>query len=186
MRRVEIHTDFIRLDAFLKFAGVSLTGGEAKWAVQEGEVRVNGEVCTQRGKKLVPGDRVVVLNGEDAQTVSFNRIMSSDLREFLLNRLIEKGGLLFEPELSPDGVRQLADLVMHACGGRAAVFSGADGAGYRYAVAQEDGDLRALTRALNEALRGRGGGKPFFVQGSVQAGRAEIEAFFAAHAEGGV
>ena len=58
MRWVEIHTDFIRLDAFLKFAGVSLTGGEAKWAVQEGEVRVNGEVCTQRGKKLVPGDRV--------------------------------------------------------------------------------------------------------------------------------
>ncbi len=94
--------------------------------------------------------------------------------------------LLFEPELSPDGVRQLADLVMHACGGRAAVFSGADGAGYRYAVAQEDGDLRALTHALNEALHGRGGGKPFFVQGSVQAGRAEIEAFFAAHAEGGV
>ena len=58
MRRVEIHTEFIRLDAFLKFAGVSLTGGEAKWAVQEGEVRVNDEVCTQRGKKLVPGARV--------------------------------------------------------------------------------------------------------------------------------
>lgn len=54
--------------------------------------------CGERAYTLVPGDRVVVLNGEDAQTVSFNRIMSSDLREFLLNRLIEKGGLLFEPE----------------------------------------------------------------------------------------
>ncbi len=53
-----IHTEFIRLDALLKFAGWAETGGEAKLLVQGGEVKVNGEVCTQRGKKLHGGDTV--------------------------------------------------------------------------------------------------------------------------------
>lgn len=55
---VTITTEFIKLDALLKFAGISETGGEAKQAIQDGEVRVNGEVCTMRGKKLRPGDKV--------------------------------------------------------------------------------------------------------------------------------
>ena len=54
---VKINTEFIKLDAFLKFAGAVDTGGEAKLAVQNGEVKVNGEVCAMRGKKLRPGDR---------------------------------------------------------------------------------------------------------------------------------
>ena len=54
---VKINTEFIKLDAFLKFAGAVETGGEAKLAVQNGEVKVNGEVCAMRGKKLRPGDR---------------------------------------------------------------------------------------------------------------------------------
>jgi len=58
-----------------------------------------------------------------------------------------------------------------------AVFAGADGA-YKYAIGHADGDLRALTKTLNAALSGRGGGKPNFVQGSLSASRAEIEAFF--------
>ena len=87
--------------------------------------------------------------------------------------------LLFEPAMSPDSVRRLTDLVMSACGGRAAVFAGSDEAGYKYAVGEQGGDLRQLVRELNTALQGRGGGKPFFAQGSVQAGRAEIEVFFA-------
>ena len=58
MERVIIHTDFIKLDALLKFAGLCETGGEAKERVQAGEVKVNGEVCTMRGKKCVPGDPV--------------------------------------------------------------------------------------------------------------------------------
>lgn len=57
-RRSTIHTPFIKLEALLKFEGLSGTGGEAKERIQGGEVRVNGQVCTQRGKKLVPGDTV--------------------------------------------------------------------------------------------------------------------------------
>ena len=54
---VKINTPFIRLDALLKFAGAVETGGEAKLLIQDGEVKVNGEICTMRGKKLCPGDR---------------------------------------------------------------------------------------------------------------------------------
>lgn len=53
---VQITTEFIKLDALLKFAGVMETGGEAKEAIQSGVVKVNGQVCTMRGKKLRPGD----------------------------------------------------------------------------------------------------------------------------------
>ena len=48
---------FGKLDAALKFAAAVESGGEAKEAVQEGRVTVNGETCTMRGKKLRPGDR---------------------------------------------------------------------------------------------------------------------------------
>lgn len=55
---IKITTKFIKLDSLLKFANVVPTGGEAKLAIQDGEVAVNGEVCTMRGKKIRPGDRV--------------------------------------------------------------------------------------------------------------------------------
>lgn len=56
---IEIHTDFIRLDAFLKLSGAVITGGEAKLAITGEQVCVNGEPCTMRGKKLRDGDSVL-------------------------------------------------------------------------------------------------------------------------------
>lgn len=55
---VSIKTDFIKLDSFVKFAGLTDTGGQAKEMVLTGQVKVNGEVCTMRGKKIKPGDQV--------------------------------------------------------------------------------------------------------------------------------
>lgn len=63
METIEINTPFIKLDALLKFAALVGTGGEAKNAIVDGFVTVNGEVCTQRGKKIYPGDKVE-LGGE--------------------------------------------------------------------------------------------------------------------------
>ena len=60
-----ITTEFIKLDALLKFAGLCETGGEAKELIQGGAVKVNGEVCTMRGKKCRAGDTVEL----DGQTV---------------------------------------------------------------------------------------------------------------------
>ena len=53
---ITITTEFIKLDSLLKLSGLCYTGGEAKEVVQAGQVLVNGEVCTQRGKKLRDGD----------------------------------------------------------------------------------------------------------------------------------
>jgi ribosome-associated protein len=58
MKIIQITTEYIKLQDLLKLADVVATGGEAKIRVQEGEVQVNGQPCTQRGKKIRPGDRV--------------------------------------------------------------------------------------------------------------------------------
>ena len=54
---IKINTEYSKLEALLKFAGAVGTGGEAKLAIQNGEVKVNGEPCNLRGRKLRPGDR---------------------------------------------------------------------------------------------------------------------------------
>lgn len=56
---VVIGTEFIKLEAALKFANATQSGGMAKAVIQDGLVAVNGEICTMRGKKLYPGDRVL-------------------------------------------------------------------------------------------------------------------------------
>lgn len=61
---ISINTEFIKLDALLKFAGLADTGGEAKILIQNGEVSVNGEICTMRGKKIRSGDTVSVGGNE--------------------------------------------------------------------------------------------------------------------------
>ena len=59
---IKIHTEYIKLQDLLKFAGAVETGGDAKLIIQEGRVQVNGEVCTMRGKKMRPGDRCILDN----------------------------------------------------------------------------------------------------------------------------
>ena len=86
--------------------------------------------------------------------------------------------LLFQEGMEAGSVQKLTDAILQVCKGRCAVFSrNADGS-YKYAMGEKDGDLRQFTKEMNAALNGRGGGKPFFVQGSVQASEKEIRAFF--------
>lgn len=66
---IKIHTEFIKLQDLLKFAGAVETGGDAKLIIQEGRVVVNGEPCAMRGKKLRPGDRAVI-DGETELVVT--------------------------------------------------------------------------------------------------------------------
>ncbi len=56
--KISITGEYIKLDSLLKFAGITETGGIAKEIVQQGKVKVNGETCTQRGKKIRRGDKV--------------------------------------------------------------------------------------------------------------------------------
>lgn len=69
MEKITITTEFIKLQDVLKLSGVVYTGGEAKVLIQEGAVSVNGEVCTQRGRKLRPGDTVRL--GDAELTVAY-------------------------------------------------------------------------------------------------------------------
>ena len=66
---VAIHTEYIKLQDFMKFADILPSGGMAKNIVQDGLVSVNGEVCTMRGKKLRTGD-TVTFEGKTWQVVS--------------------------------------------------------------------------------------------------------------------
>ncbi len=60
--KLPITTPFIKLDSALKLSGLAETGGTAKMFIEEGSVQVNGEVCTQRGRKLYPGDKLFFRN----------------------------------------------------------------------------------------------------------------------------
>ena len=58
MEIIKIDEEYIRLDNLMKFAGMCNSGGRAKFLIQGGEVKLNGEICTMRGKKIRPGDKV--------------------------------------------------------------------------------------------------------------------------------
>lgn len=61
MKEITIRTEFIKLDQLLKFAEIAASGGMAKEIILAGDVKVNGEICTMRGKKIREGDQVTVM-----------------------------------------------------------------------------------------------------------------------------
>ncbi len=69
MAQIKIKTPFIKLSALLKYAGVTLSGGEADLLIKDELVAVNGEICTMRGKKIYPGDTVEVDGLEEVLNV---------------------------------------------------------------------------------------------------------------------
>lgn len=64
MENIEISTDYIKLDSFLKFAGVAQSGADAKNLILEGKVKVNNQVCFTRGKKLINSDLISVKDND--------------------------------------------------------------------------------------------------------------------------
>ncbi len=116
------------------------------------------------------------------QTLEAERYRNTGLERRLFHCIAkgysgQKNVLHFEPELSGDGLRQLADSIATEISGTAAVFSQSD-SHYGYALVSRSEDLRELCRAANQALCGRGGGKPGFQQGRVAAEQKQIQAFF--------
>ena len=124
--------------------------------------------------------------GEAAQrmneALTAEKLRANTLQNRLLDKIAESyvnhGDVLhLEFGLDGNGLRYMADKIAGLCGGRVAVFSGEEG-NYAYCLAQRDGDLRALNKALTETLNGRGGGKPQFQQGTVRATWEQIQKFF--------
>lgn len=66
--KIEIKTEYIKLDSAIKFSGIAMTGGEAKLMIEDGTVEVNNEKCVMRGKKLRPGDTFTVTKNNEKIT----------------------------------------------------------------------------------------------------------------------
>lgn len=64
MKKIKIHTEYIKLDQLLKYANIAETGGHAKILIKNGQVKLNGEIMLQRGKKVKKGDIIELFNGE--------------------------------------------------------------------------------------------------------------------------
>jgi len=75
MEKIKIDTEFIKLQDLLKYAGLCETGGQAKYLIQDGYVKVNGEVCTMRGKKMRNGDKAE-LDGNIVEVICTSTIDS--------------------------------------------------------------------------------------------------------------
>jgi len=69
MQVVKINTNYIKLDQFLKWVGIAESGVEAKHIILEGCVKVNGETLMQRGKKLYPGDKILISLEEEIEYI---------------------------------------------------------------------------------------------------------------------
>ena len=168
----------IRIISVERFRGgvrVEMLCGKEAFEYDTMMVEQNHQVSVAlSAKPSLTGEAVCRLK-ENASTDAFRVLeMEKEINALRAKMLKDEGNvLILEEGKTPDSLRRLADAVMSTCGGIACVFC-IEGENARYAMGQADGDLKELTRQMNESLDGRGGGKPFFVQGSCHASRDKI------------
>ena len=131
---------------------------------------------------MKPQDALTAVERLEAELTAVKYHMAETESELFAAIAETKSGagdtVLFRGPMKPDSIRRLADAVAQRCGGLAAVFAG-EGSQFNYALIRADGtDISAAVKAMNTALQGRGGGRSGFAQGSIQADRVAIEAFF--------
>ena len=140
----------------------------------------NQQVCRAfSAKPLETGSAAQRMN----DTLAAEKFRATGLERQLFDHIAEsyvnQGNVLyFADDLLPGAARELADRIAQKCSGTAAVFSGTDESGYTVCLVNHSGSVAELGKEMNQALQGRGGGKPGFFQGSVKASRGDIEAFF--------
>ena len=144
-------------------------------AWQESITEISRLLSAKRGE-VAPAVRRLLL--EQQQTRERCDALSMTLVERLAAGCASTEGhlVLFDNLLDEIAQRELVNRLMDKCGGLAAVFCGSDEAGWRYIIGSRTLDLRKLSGAVNEAIRGRGGGKPQMITGRAAASRLEIEA----------
>ena len=140
----------------------------------------NQQVCRAfSAKPLETGAAAQRMNdalaAEKFRATGLERQLFDKIAESYVN---QENVLYFADGLQPASVRELADRIAQKCSGIAAVFSGNDQEGYTVCLVSRDGSVAELGKQMNQALNGRGGGKPGFFQGSVKATKEQIEAFF--------
>lgn len=170
------------LDSMRHRGGTRLTliCGEAAYrdyaALHENNARVSAALSAKRLETAEYLERYMRENEErHAEITALKRellaLKAADLPE-------TEGNLcIFEPGLDAVTLRELVNAGVEKCSGICAAFSGADG-DYKYVLGSKSVDLRAESKRINAALKGRGGGSPAMIQGSCRAARREIEEFF--------
>lgn len=129
-------------------------------------------------KLLETGDAALRMN----ESLAAEKFRAAGLQKRLFSAIAQgyagqENVLHFEAALSPAGIRELAETIADNISGVAAVFSG-EGQIYHVCLTGRNADVKELGSRMAKALNGRGGGKPGFFQGTVQAGKSEICAFF--------
>ena len=159
---------------------VEMLSGERAFCYTREESIQNRQISTLLSAKVQETAGAVLHLKE---TSSQNLLRAMELEKRMISRLAQscadQGNTLFLTDiLSSDGLRKLTDEAMKASSGICAVFNGNDQDGYRVCIGQAGGQLKEFTAGLFHSLNGRGGGKPFFVQGSVQADKEAIMHYF--------
>jgi len=178
----------IRLIAHEHFRGgsrIEMACGRWAYEYMSAIFGQNHEVSVLLSSKMHETAEAVAHLKEQESALSFRMTQLTYARiEAAGEALRGRGNIaVFAPDFDPVPVRKLCEAVKETCGGIALALSGSDETGYMYTAGVKDGDLRAFGKDLNAALSGRGGGRPYFLQGSVKATRAEIEAYLASLAE---
>ncbi len=129
-------------------------------------------------KLLKTGDAALRMN----ESLAAEKFRATGLQKRLFSAIAQgyagqENALHFETSLPPAGVRELAEAIADSISGVAAVFSG-EGQTYHVCLASRTADIKELGSRMAKTLNGRGGGKPGFFQGTVQAEKSEICAFF--------
>ena len=172
------------LDAMRHRGGVRITAlcgmdaAELADRQQESVTAISGLLSVKR-EQVVPGvERLLENLARQKERIA---VLGLELARLRAESLPETEGNLtvFDAVLDEAALREMVNRLMEKCA-VAASFSGSDGEGYRYIIGSRHIDLRAEAKAINAALRGKGGGKPTMIQGSCEAKKDEIEAYFQA------
>ncbi|MBQ3701263.1 MAG: alanyl-tRNA editing protein [Oscillospiraceae bacterium] len=144
-------------------------------ARQESVTEISRALSAKRGEVTQAVQRV--LNEQQSMKERCDALSLALIRYMAEAEPATAGNILvFDGTLGEIAQRELANLLMEKAGGFAAVFCGSDEDGWRYIIGSKRLDLRAMSREINAAVQGRGGGTPQMIQGSARANRAEIEA----------
>ena len=159
---------------------LEMVSGKRAWAAMNGAYEQNRQVSQAFSAQITETGMAARRMNETLEQEKLRYgALQKKLFGFIVESYVNQGNVLhFEENLDSVQIRILADAIAEGCGGMAAVFSGSEENGYAFALVTREGDLRPFGKAMTAALNGRGGGKPIFQQGRVNAPRAEIETFF--------
>lgn len=176
---------FVKLISVQKFhegVRVEMLSGKRAYNYAVKAVEENSKISALLSAKIFETSKSVERLLEENQQL---KLRSAEVENRLIaaigeKYLSEKPVIINEPDLSPDNLRRLTAMLIEKKECFCSAFSGSDELGYKYAVGQKNGDLRELVKEMNTALNGRGGGKPFFAQGSLNAKWEDIYDFLIA------